>query len=636
MLECWSFCNRGYMLNRTGIVFFQFSILSLLFANGQTDNPREVKANSSAINENDGIFDGFLNIKVSHGRTGTYPFGPKNSSMIVANPYLMFGNFSIDSDFSYGRSTKYAGYLMSPVCLSKTTTNLPAFFSEFHKISPKMKKGFSSTIEKSHFYRNYTRLMYDDTKHNIKIITGDVATRNVIGFQSPFSGGGISISRQNRNNKEINPGTPLVITKISKVEVRLGEEILRVKILEPGTYTVDDLGEEAKLPGAKIKISDQVSRSEMIDIAYFGGYGMPELGKDDFDFTVAFPHHYDIDDPYKIRYKNKPIYSGNYRITPFENITLAFGGQAYNNSYSVDFNAIFMTKYGKISPNIGFTDTYHGEKAFGAGIYYALPNNDKGIHWEILLATKSRGYGDLGKIEEDREYFDYYMNKYFSSIASSNSLLNGNVMGESSRSIVTRLYTDPIYGYTPAFIFRGEWSNNSIKSTQRLREYSISLTKSFFKCCTFTALAGLTYDDPFKGRNQESPDRRLTLSCCVNLGTELVMRATYSHLDGERMRKFGSITYSPESIPGLELSTEYTRNPGKSIPYISLKYSGKHGEFKAEETVVCSYYDKRATTKTNHSNSQLFIAGTCLTKKGFESVKKNNFNIIRTAKDFRK
>lgn len=53
----------------------------------------------------------FLNVKASHNRgDNQYPFGSKNSSMVVFNPYIGIGDFVLDADFSYGRSTKYVGF----------------------------------------------------------------------------------------------------------------------------------------------------------------------------------------------------------------------------------------------------------------------------------------------------------------------------------------------------------------------------------------------------------------------------------------------------------------------------------------------------------------------------------------------
>ena len=93
-------------------------------------------------------------------------------------------------------------------------------------------------------------------------MVGDTATRNTIGFQRIVSGMGVSIFRQGGNGSTVNPGLPIVVTHLSKAEVRLNGEILLVKILRPGVYTVDQIGPEALLPGAKVKISDQLSRSE--------------------------------------------------------------------------------------------------------------------------------------------------------------------------------------------------------------------------------------------------------------------------------------------------------------------------------------------------------------------------------------
>jgi len=616
------------MYRKTGLFVIGCLVCSSLLAHAENTKSKS------------GMFEGsFLNVKAAHMRgDNNYPFGPKNTSMVCFNPFLDLGNLVIDADFSYGRSTKYAGFLKSPKGMSRITGNLPDFFNNYYDagINKAAQKGFENTIDKSHFYRSYARAIYNDKAHNIQIIVGDVATRNTIGFQQPFSGGGINIARQGGNGNVINPGLPIVITKLSKAEVRLGDEILRVTILTPGTYTVDDLGEEARLPGVSVKISDQVSRSETLKVDYFSGYDMPDLGTDDFDLTMAFTHYYDVNDPYKIRYRSKPRFSGNYRFTPIENVTFAFGVQGYNNSYGLDFNVIFMTPFGKIAPNIGFTDTYHGKRAAGAGIYYALPENSYGIHLEAMLSAKGRGYGDLDISEEKAEDYDYYMEKYFPTLANNFDLINGSSLPENSRSVMVRLYADPIHGYTPGFTFMGAWSNNHDRNTNNYRDYSVSLTKSPFEGCIVTAVAGLSYDDPTKGRNQKSPDRRLTLACNINLNSEFSIKGTYSHLDQERMKKYGSVTYTPEAIKGLEIQAEYFRMPGKSCPVFSVKYDNEYFGVKVEENIADSYADKTAGTMDGHKNNQAITFGTSLTPKGFKAVRKNNFNVIRTAEDFRK
>lgn len=621
-------CRESCMFRKTSLLVIGCFVCSTLFAEGKDENS-EMK-----------FFQGsFLNVKGAHMRgDNTYPFGPKNTSMVCFNPFLDLGNLVIDADFSYGRSTKYAGFLKSAKGMSRITGNLPEFFDNYYdaKIDKAAQKGFADTMDKSHFYRSYTRAIYNDKAHNIQIIVGDVATRNTIGFQQPFSGGGINIARQGGNGNVINPGLPIFISKLSKAEVRLGDEILRVVILPPGTYTVDRLCEEATLPGVTVKISDQVSRSETFTVDYFSGYDMPDLGTDDFDLTMAFIHHYDVNDPYKIRYRNKPRFSGNYRFTPIENITFAFGAQGYNNSYGLDFNVIFKTPFGKIAPNVGFTDTYQGKRAGGVGIFYAAPENSYGIHFEAMLSAKGRGYGDLKVSEEESEDYDYYMDKYFPTLANDFNLKNGSSLPQTSRSVMVRLYSDPIYGYTPGFTFVGDWANNHDGNTNNYRDYSVSLTKSPFDGCVVTAVAGLTYDDPTKGRNQKSPDRRLTLACSINLNSEISLKGTYSHLDMERMKKYGSITYTPEAIKGLEVQAEYFRMPGKSCPVFSVKYDNEYFGVKIEENIADSYADKRAATKDGHKNNQSILLGTSLTPKGFRAVKKNDFNVIRTAEDFRK
>lgn len=585
----------------------------------------------------------FLNVKASHNRgDNKYPFGPKNTSMVVFNPYIGIGDFVLDADFSYGRSTKYVGFLGSAKCMSRITGNLLDFFEHYYsdKINEAVQKSYKTSVYKPHFYRSYTRAIYNDRAHNIKVIVGDVATRNTIGFQTPFSGGGINIARQSGNGDVINPGLPLVITKLSKVEVRLGNEILRVCILPPGTYTVDDLGEEAKLPGVTVKISDQLSRSETFTVDYFSGYDMPDFGTDDFDITIAFTHYWDVNDPYKIRYRSKPRFSGNYRFTPIENVTFAFGAQTNKDFCGLDFNVIFMTPLGKISPNIGFSNVYQERRAVGAGLYYALPENQYGIHLEALVGAKEKGYGDIGiSGEKSEDYDEYIKSKYFEDLDGSlkEKLLNGPSSPQGSRFAMVRLYFDPIFGFTPGFTFRGDWANDKDKNTRSYRDYSASLTKSFFnKRCMMTAVAGITYDDPDGGRNQKSPDKRLLIACSIDLDSQVSIKGTYSHLDQERMKKYASIAFTPEAIKGLEIQGEYFRMPGRSNPVFSVRYDNEYFSMKFEESIASSYEDNGSGTADGHKNNQTIMLGTSLTPQGFRSEKKNSFNIIRMAEDFKK
>lgn len=622
------------MLKRISGIFFAACLISeFVVAETQSD-----EQNSNETQTSDKIPSSsewwFVNLNAAHMRSNRYPFGPKNSSMISATPVIYFNNITIESDFSYGRLPKYAGAATGPVGLSKITGDLPLFFENVPTITKAVRPGFSETVNKAHFYRGYSRISFM-APNGIRVVVGDVSTKNTIGFQQTLSGGGINISRQDGDGSVINPGLPIVITKPSKVEVKLKGEILRMLRLAPGTYTVNDFGEEAKLPGVIVKITDQLGRAETFKVEYFSGYDMPAVGKDDFDATVCFSHYWLVDDPFKMRYKSKPRCSGNYRFTPVEDFTLAFGAQYYDSSYSVDLNLIFNTAFGKISPNVGYSDTKHGEKAVGAGIYYALPNNDLGIHFETNLSVQSRGYGDLGKSAEASKDFDDYMDKYFSRMTQTTKitslregLRNGTSDDESTRSVVARLYFDPIAGFVPAFIFCGNWANSHKESTQRLREYSVSLTKSFWKGSIFTIMAGLTYDDPSKGRNQESPDRRLTIAFSTKIGSQVTLRSTYTHIDDAKMSKYGCITYKPEAVKGLEINIEGTRDAGKYIWLISSKYSNKYLKGKAEQSQVCTYEDKKAATRDSHINGQFFSLESCLTQNLFRQARAAGFNIF--------
>lgn len=594
-------------------------------------------------------FDGFLNMKTVHERTNDRFWGEKNASAVSVSPFLQIGDFIIEADFYYGRQFKFAGAPNSFRSMSEIVGDIGAFSQAYEKEftdgsnTYRIKDCFSASNEnglrKAHFYRNYSRLLYINKKHDFNIIIGDTATRNTIGFQRIISGAGISIFRQGGNGSVVNPGLPVFITRLSKVEVRLNGEILALRVLRPGVYTIDQIAPEATLPGAKIKVSDQLSRSEMFDVDYFSGYDMPDTNEDDFDVTVVFPSSWDLDDPQRITYWKKARFSTNYRKTFRENTTYALGAQACESFTSIDAGLIFNTKYGKLAPSIGYSNNRagHERNATAFSLYYALPANDYGIFLESLFSFMEKGYGSVGIDEKTAEDFNEYLEKYLSKIfntAEGGSLkaqLENSSEHNSSRQVVVRLYTKPIWNITPAFIFKGNWVTNS----ERTRDYTVALTTTIFKKCNLTLSAGLTYDDPGKGFNQKSPDRRIGLACAINFNEEWSSKYTYTQYYDEMKLNYASISYNPKNIKGLELCFEETWKPGLSSPCFSIDYNNKYFSVKLEENQCHTYEDRESKTSNSHSNGQRMLFGTSFGKGGIRNVRKMNVTILRTMDDYK-
>ena len=237
------------------------------FSENTTNDKSATQTDKSILSdESNSFWDGFINIKGAHERDqNNYPLGPRNSSAIAMNPVLQIKNFVFEGDFYYGRQFKYSGALTGFRHLSKFMGNVHDFSEANEKdrhLLNNARKGANNGLGKPHFYRNYTRAVYINEPNDFRIVVGDTATRNTIGFQQILAGAGISIFRQSNDGQVLDPGLPIVVTRLSKLEVRLGNEILAVKILAPGVYTVNDFGEEAKIPGAYLKLGDQLSRSE--------------------------------------------------------------------------------------------------------------------------------------------------------------------------------------------------------------------------------------------------------------------------------------------------------------------------------------------------------------------------------------
>lgn len=578
--------------------------------------------------------EGFLNIKVAHERKNQSAFGPKNSSAFALNPVITIGNFTFESDFYYGHQNTFTGYLSSKRFISRLVDDdkIKTFYDDYKdktKIRDPLSKAIRNGTQEAHFYRLYSRMTYENKEHNFRVIVGDTVPRNFIGFQTPISGVGISLFRQSGDSSEINSGLPIVITRLSKIECKLGDDILAVRLFAPGVYTLEDFPEEAKIPGVKLKISDQLNRSDILTINYFSGYGMLEKGKDDFDFSVIFAHKWNILDPHKLHYNSQAHISANHRYGITDEVTSAVGAQYYDNQYSFDYNIIIATKVGIISPNIAYSrrgsDETKGANAWGAGLFYMTPENDLGLVMEVFGGAKASGFVDMGTGNEKDEQYLRLM-KVINTADPTVDLRKYRSEGgdDSSRQLICRIYTKKpvLFGITPTFVFSGDWS-----SSRRYREYTLSLTKKIFDKATITVSAGLTYDDPYKGVNRESPDRRLTVACTIPLGTDVEIGGEYYHHDDDRFRNHAKIQYNPTQIPGLEITAEEYFKPQYRNPCASVKYDGNHFNIKVEEKITNNYGNNKS-----HSNEQRFFFGTSISPSKVQAYQKSSYCVLRSAR----
>jgi outer membrane usher protein FimD/PapC len=399
-------------------------------------------------------------------------------------------------------------------------------------------------------------------------------------------------------------------------------------VFTPGVYTLEDLPEEAKIPGASIKINDQLNRTYTLKVDYFSGYGMLKAGKDDFDIAIVREHKWDVDDPHRIGYFKKPRYSANYRYGISDETTIGAGMQGYENTQIFDVTAIFATDFGMLSPHASFSNgnsVKNSNKAIGGGILYVLPKNDLGIFFETFLGVKGKGFGDLGKEKDVSDEYNKLIDKYFTNATLKEQFKN-SVSETTTKQIIARVYTKPIFGIIPSFTFNGSWTKDS-----RLREYTLSFTKKIWDCL-FTVSGGLSYDDPSKGANLQSPDRRLTVACCIPIGTDFKIQGSYFHHDEEQYRSYEKLQYSPSEIPGLEFNAEHYSRPDFRNPCASVKYDGKYCNLKAEETIRNSYSEKNK----QHINQQRFFFGTSVSPSRIRAYQKSNFNVLRTGRTEKK
>ncbi|MDR0968701.1 MAG: hypothetical protein LBL99_03680 [Holosporaceae bacterium] len=610
---------------------------------------KEEKASSSDKKKKEsGYEDSFLNIKFAHERENEYAFGPNNGSAVALMPFLAIDEWHMDGSFYYGRQR---GYLNTPTKDFYWGKTIPygekeEFFENGFKKFKKNKgsNGLDSlqnnALHKPHFHRSYTRAVYASRSHNFRVMIGDVKTSSAIGFQPYMTGGGVSFSSKDGNGSTISGASSLLLDRPTRLQYRVNGVFLANQTRASGLYAIDDLAEELMLPGASVTLRDQMDRTENIKIDYFSNYNILAKGKNSYDVSVLYNHKWDKIDPFRLKYRNKPRFSSNYKYGYSDDVTIGFGAQAYEKAFTLDGQVVFAGDFGKISPNVAYSDSRgrnggKSRKTGGFGAFYAIPENDAGIYLETLLAYKGRDYADLGLMEDEREDLDDFIKEYLDgetcfNIVKQSRIRPINNNEASTRKVAVRLYSKPIYGITPAFVFKGEWASSSDKLRDgKLREYTLCFTTNVTKNCIAIFIAGLSYKDPDGGRNRRSPDRRINLTFTWNITPEFLLEGTYLTYDGQQRRPYGHARYKPEAVKGLEAEAELYAMRGSQDKIFTIRYETDFFDVKAVEEQHFTYDDKKYGQSKNHLNAQQFYFGTSLSKDGFGQHKKNSFNVIR-------
>jgi hypothetical protein len=576
--------------------------------------------------------ESFLNIKLAHERKNESFWGGQNCSIIGLTPGIRFWDWGIlEGGWTYGRQFTYTGWLRSPNYFMKLVGD-PAYFDQNASSLTEMgNRCYGDKLKKATCNRSFTRGVINISDMDVRIVVGDTKCSNSIGFQKGIAGGGISVFRQRGDGSTINGGTPIVITSLSKVECRRNGEIIALQIFRPGVYSVEDFPEEAKLPGVKVKITDQLSRSEELSVDYFSGYGMCLKGQDDFDVTYLCPHRWDPDDPCRIKYRSVGLLSTNYRRGISDDLTVGVGYQTRElESCEIDATVIGSGVWGKLSPSVAYSED-SGVRTGGAGVFYATPPLDGLLLVETSVSFTGRGFSDLGQGAAMEESYNSFINRYFSPDTVRTHLRRASSVS-SSRQVTLRLSTVPLGEdrISLAFTFCGGWTNSGtgIHTDKKLREYTFSVIGKSFRCFSWCLSAGLTYDDPSKGRNLRSPDRRLTLAGTIDLNSEWQVQGNYVHYDAELRRSYVCGTFTPDAISGLELCAERFSCPGVSNPCVSAKYSNEFFRIKAEQDQQNIYADGGANTNTSHTNRQRFSVGTSVSRSGVRSNRACSANIL--------
>lgn len=239
------------------------------------------------------------------------------------------------------------------------------------------------------FRRTATRLVYDDIKDLIRFSAGDVAVY-ARGFQGTTTVAGISASRF---YNELEPGhefrsagsQSFTIFAPSTVETIVNGQSVEHRLLQPGTYTLQDFPLAEGSNDVRLIIDDPAGKRRTIDFSVYSNLQLLETGATEFS---AFAGVYSRPGNSGIDYTGKWAASGFVRKGIGQQFTAGLNVQADSDAQVVGGEALFGSAVGLIGFDLAASRREQGGEGFATLLTYEkLIDEGDGLHSQSLRAA---------------------------------------------------------------------------------------------------------------------------------------------------------------------------------------------------------------------------------------------------------
>ncbi|MBF9151515.1 fimbria/pilus outer membrane usher protein [Novosphingobium jiangmenense] len=258
------------------------------------------------------------------------------------------------------------------------------------------------------FQRLGSRLVFDETKHLLRVSAGDLETQ-ARGFQSAPDIAGISIFR---SYSVLNPqqvvrprgDRAFRLDRASTVEVVVNGQQVRRLQLAPGNYNLRDFPFTQGGNDIRLNILDDTGRTEVVQFNLFVDQTQLAKGLSEFGLYAGVKAPLGLRGP---RYSDDWIASGYYRRGISDAITLGVNFQADADSRMGGVEAVIGTPIGTIGTNVSFSkvDGLGSGHAFNATFQRLIQRpNGLGDTFNLFLERRSRRFAPVSFFLADNPY----------------------------------------------------------------------------------------------------------------------------------------------------------------------------------------------------------------------------------------
>lgn len=252
--------------------------------------------------------------------------------------------------------------------------------------------------------RGDIRLIRDDPERALRYRAGDVTFRTA-GFGAFRALGGVSVAREYGFLQPYRITEPLgrhefVLKRASKVEVLVNGHLSRSLRLDPGVFDIRDFPFTDGINDVRLRISDDVGREEVIDLAFYFDTDLLAPGVDEFSYTVGVPS---FTDKGLRKYQTRTLTGSMFhRVGVTETLTAGVNFQGDKNNQLAGAEAQYASPFGNFVADVAVSRILDIGVDYAARLQYqfldATARNRYRRTFSASLTNRGLRFGALGAV----------------------------------------------------------------------------------------------------------------------------------------------------------------------------------------------------------------------------------------------